>query len=83
MKETNYLIITKRNVYIIEGLYGPQFRYHKSFFWRLLCFILGIILFNLHSYSKKDFVIKQMFPNIPDDWESKSIIVYNHYTKKI
>lgn len=68
-KEKTYLFITKENIYIIEGLNSPQFRNHKSFFWRFVCFFISLLLWGSHSYPKKDCIIQQTFPNIKEHWK--------------
>lgn len=73
--ETEYLIITKKSYYIIQGYTGPQFRHH-SLFTRTLSWFINIFHIK-HAKMPKDFTcIYQYFPNLKlDDTIVRGFIV--------
>jgi hypothetical protein len=62
IRETQYIILTKKSVRIIEGITGPQFRYH-GWFRRVVCWV-ACLIFEHNSYPRKDFVWEQQLKEL-------------------
>lgn len=58
MKNTTYILITKKYIYFIEGISSKQFN-NLNFFFRIICWIIGLLLFNQHKYKKQNFSFYQ------------------------
>lgn len=69
----SYIIVGTRQVTIHEGWSSPQYRYLGKFM-RTICFLMGLICFDCHTYPREGFYLGQMFPGLSIDHIKKGII---------
>lgn len=69
----SYIIIRKNRVTIQEGWSSPQYRY-LGWMMRTVCFLLGILCYNGHSYPREGLYLGQMFPGLSIDHIKNGII---------
>lgn len=69
----SYIIIREKRIIIQEGWTSPQYQY-LGVIMKIICFLMGIICFNNHTYPRKGFCLNQMFPKLSIDHIKKGII---------
>jgi hypothetical protein len=69
----SYIIISEKRIIIQEGWSSPQYQY-LGIIMKIVCFLLGMICFDNHTYPRKGLCLDQMFPGLSIDHIKKGII---------